>query len=69
MLLPSRGAEHEVPAPGALLTPPRPLHLMLYVVCSKLPLQDRATVLPWLYAAIDLNSTLDSYDRRGGGLR
>ncbi|GAB4822730.1 hypothetical protein N2152v2_009776 [Parachlorella kessleri] len=29
----------------------------------RLPLQDRATVLPWLYTAIDLKSTLDSYDR------
>ncbi|KAI7840340.1 hypothetical protein COHA_006122 [Chlorella ohadii] len=28
-----------------------------------LPLQDRATIIPWLYTAIDLESTPDSYER------
>ena len=32
-------------------------------VCSNLPLADRATVLPWLYSAIDLGSTPGSYER------
>lgn len=28
-----------------------------------LPLADRATIIPWLYSAIDLNSTPGSYER------
>lgn len=31
--------------------------------CSNLPLADRATIIPWLYTAIDLGSTPGSYER------
>ena len=30
---------------------------------SSLPLQDRATIIPWLYAALDLDSTPGSFER------
>lgn len=51
------------------LTPPPTL------LCrSGLSLADRATIIPWLYTALDLNSTPGSYERydsmtgeQGGG--
>lgn len=50
LLLHTRDASALRPA-----SPPRP--------CSNLPLANRATIIPWLYSAIDLGSTPGNYER------
>lgn len=33
------------------------------MLCRKLPLSDRATMLPWLWAVLDVNSSPEVYAR------
>lgn len=62
------------PTPPAITTTTPPITDLepRPAACSNLPLADRATIIPWLYTAVDLGSTPGNYERcalAGGGWR